>query len=182
MPVMSDRLPLPNGPLDYYKVLDVPPTADHAAIQAAYRVLAKQFHPDRNPSPLGRRLMLVVNEAYEALKTPTRRAAYDRVRLASSRTSRPMTIEPRPEPIHPRTQAAPVPPVPVEELGPLQRRAAAFRPAAAAGPSGTRVLEFGRYAGRTVPEIARIDPDYLEWFIRTPLGRPFTQEVRAALG
>ena len=44
------------------------------------------------------------------------------------------------------------------------------------------MLEFGRYAGRTVDEVARMDRDWLEWFIRTPLGRPWTSEVRTALG
>ena len=34
----------------------------------------------------------------------------------------------------------------------------------------------------TIDQVARIDRDWLEWFIRTPLGRPFTREVLAALG
>lgn len=180
---MPDPASIPTRPLNAYKVLGVAPDADHLGIQAAYRTLAKQFHPDRNGSAIGRRLMLVVNEAYDAVKTPERRAAYDAALRRQRLDHRPMPIEEqRPQPVTP-TRAAPAPSpthVAVEDLGPLHRRARSLH--ATEHPAGARVLEFGRYAGHTIEQVARIDRDWLEWFIRTPLGRPFTREVLAALG
>jgi curved DNA-binding protein CbpA len=170
-----------------YRVLDVPRDADPATISRAYWHLAKQFHPDRNASALARRLMLVVNEAYEILKNPERRAAFDR----ATRPLRDAGVlsDPPPAPA-PAAAASPAPPAarPVQEPvieGPLQRRAARHR--AEADPLGDhsgrgRTLEFGRYAGHTIAEVAAMDRDYLEWFIRTPLGRAYASEVIAATG
>lgn len=63
---------------DYYETLNVSRDADDAAIKSAFRKLAKQLHPDRNPDDEGsERRFKEVNEAYEALKDPQRRAAYD---------------------------------------------------------------------------------------------------------
>jgi len=39
------------------------------------------------------------------------------------------------------------------------------------GPSWGRILEYGRFAGWSIPQVAKSDPDYLEWFVRTPNGR-----------
>lgn len=51
-------------------------------------------------------------------------------------------------------------------------------PRARAGKrGGSSVLEFGRYEGWTVVEIAAVDDDYLEWLGRTPLGRPLRAEI-----
>jgi molecular chaperone DnaJ len=47
-------------------------------------------------------------------------------------------------------------------------------------PGGT-VLDFGRYAGLSVNEVANNDPDYLEWLVRTPIGRRLRAEVGAIL-
>jgi curved DNA-binding protein CbpA len=47
-------------------------------------------------------------------------------------------------------------------------------------PSGS-VLNFGRYAGWSVGEIARRDLDYIEWLDRMPIGRPYRDELDAIL-
>ncbi len=47
-------------------------------------------------------------------------------------------------------------------------------------PSGT-VLNFGRYAGWSLGEIARRDVDYVEWLDRMPIGRPYRDEIDALL-
>lgn len=171
---------------DPYRVLDVPSDADHAAISRAYWRLAKQFHPDRNGSALGRRLMLVVNDAYETLKNPERRAAYDRAHRPAPGGGA-LATAPRPSAVSGSSQATSrtpaAPPVAEVELGPIQRRMAQQRATdhTWAGPRPqARALEFGRYAGRTIPEVVAIDPDYVEWFIRTPLGRSYAAEVDAA--
>jgi curved DNA-binding protein CbpA len=48
--------------------------------------------------------------------------------------------------------------------------------------SSGRILEFGRFAGWSIPEVARIDPDFLEWFVRTPNGRRYRGEIEDVLG
>ena len=63
----------------YYDVLGVNRGSRDSEIKAAFRRLAKECHPDRcNGDPHAERRFKEVNEAYEALKDPQRRAAYDR--------------------------------------------------------------------------------------------------------
>ena len=184
---MADRPALPTSRPDPYRVLDVPRDADASTVSRAYWRLAKQFHPDRNPSPLGRRLMLVVNDAYETLKNPERRAAYDR----SVQGQQGGGILKHSE--HPAGTAgsaadgipAAHPSNPEPATGPIGRRAEQHRMATegtAAPSTHARRFEWGRYAGRTFAEVAAVDPDYLEWFIRTPLGRSFAADIAAATG
>ena len=64
---------------DYYEVLGVERSADAAAIKSAYRKLAHQYHPDKNPgSKQAEDLFKEASEAYEVLSDPERRARYDR--------------------------------------------------------------------------------------------------------
>jgi molecular chaperone DnaJ len=64
---------------DYYEMLGVPRGADDAAIKAAYRRLAKEHHPDRkNGCKESEARFKAINEAYDVLKDPQKRAAYDR--------------------------------------------------------------------------------------------------------
>jgi molecular chaperone DnaJ len=65
--------------LDYYQILGVSRDADSAAIKSAFRKLAMKYHPDRNPgdSECEARFK-AINEAYECLRDPQKRAAYDR--------------------------------------------------------------------------------------------------------
>jgi curved DNA-binding protein CbpA len=65
---------------DAYEVLQVHPKANQLVIQAAYRVLAGQFHPDRDPSGGATRRMAELNAAYEAVRTVDRRDLYDKQR------------------------------------------------------------------------------------------------------
>lgn len=64
---------------DYYDLLGVQRGADEAAIKAAYRRLAKEHHPDRkNGCKESEARFKAINEAYDVLKDPQKRAAYDR--------------------------------------------------------------------------------------------------------
>lgn len=65
--------------IDFYEVLGVARDADGAAIKSAYRKLAMQYHPDRNAGcKENEDKFKAVSAAYECLKDPQKRAAYDR--------------------------------------------------------------------------------------------------------
>ncbi len=144
---------------DLYEVLQVHPRAEADVIRAAYRILARKYHPDHGGDA---RRMIELNDAWDVLGDPARRAVYDAARL-----------KPAPAGTTPETPRAPEPTV---------------RPTAAeshAGPppghpSGT-VLDFGRYAGWSLGEIARRDTDYLEWLHRSTVGRRLRAEIEALL-
>ncbi len=64
---------------DYYEVLGVTRTADEKDLKSAFRKLAMQFHPDRNPGNAeAESKFKEINEAYDCLKDGQKRAAYDR--------------------------------------------------------------------------------------------------------
>jgi curved DNA-binding protein CbpA len=65
---------------DYYKILQVDPSADPEVITAAFRRLAVKYHPDTNPSPDATPRMQKINEAYAVLSDPAQRVVYDRSR------------------------------------------------------------------------------------------------------
>ena len=62
---------------DYYRVLGVSQDASTSEIRRAYRRLARQHHPDRNPKPDGPERFRTLAEAYAVLNDPARRARYD---------------------------------------------------------------------------------------------------------
>ena len=104
----------------YYELLQVSPSADLEIITAAYRALIRRHHPDRNPSPTADATTKLLNEAWEVLSDPTRRADYDRgLGVQTNRPAPPPrppnrptqeTPPPRPKPPPPRaSQPQPVP-------------------------------------------------------------------------
>jgi molecular chaperone DnaJ len=64
---------------DYYELLGVSRTADEKALKAAFRKMAVQYHPDKNPGDAAAEAKFKqMNEAYSILSDPEKRAAYDR--------------------------------------------------------------------------------------------------------
>ena len=65
--------------VDYYELLEVERTADGATIKSAYRKMAMKYHPDKTGGCADSEAKFKsVSEAYECLKDPQKRAAYDR--------------------------------------------------------------------------------------------------------
>lgn len=63
---------------DYYEILGVPRDASADDLKAAFRRLARQYHPDVNKSPDAEEKFKEINEAYAILSEPEKRSAYDR--------------------------------------------------------------------------------------------------------
>lgn len=87
------------GP-NYYEVLGVGPAADESELKAGFRTFARKYHPDK-AGPQSEALFMEVRDAYEALKDPVTRFAYDRcaavqqlsVSSRSSNTSSVSTVD-----------------------------------------------------------------------------------------
>jgi curved DNA-binding protein CbpA len=141
---------------DAYHVLQVIRAADQDVIRAAYRALAKRYHPDGHAPDAAR--MAEINAAFEQLRTPERRAEYDR-------THRHLVgVGPGASEHHPG--------------GGLARRAAAARAERESSP----VIDFGRYEGWPITEVARRDPDYLRWLSRHSTGVRYRDAIADTLG
>ncbi|MET0328533.1 MAG: DnaJ C-terminal domain-containing protein [Luteimonas sp.] len=70
---------------DYYGILGVEANAGDAEIKTAYRRLARKYHPDVSKEPGAEDTFKSINEAYEALRDPEKRKAYDQLRARGYR-------------------------------------------------------------------------------------------------
>lgn len=65
---------------DHYRTLEIKPAATHQEVKAAYRRLARRYHPDTNNGAFAATRFMDIKEAYDTLSTPARRKQYDEER------------------------------------------------------------------------------------------------------
>jgi curved DNA-binding protein CbpA len=140
------------GPsFDPYAVLQVVPTCEQEVVHAAFKALALKYHPDHDRTRRAADKMAELNRAYALLRDQRSRASHDRSR---------------------RTTIAGI------------SVAATTRPGAVAPPataSPGSVLNFGRYTGWSLRDLARRDPDYLLWLSRHSSGIRYRTEIYGIL-
>jgi curved DNA-binding protein CbpA len=137
---------------DPYAMLQVVPSCEQEVIHAAFRALALKYHPDHDATRRAADKMAELNRAYALLRDGTARAAYDRSRR---RTIAGVSIAPGAV----STAVSPPPP-----------------------STGGSVLDFGRYVGWGLRDLARHDPDYLIWLSRHSSGIRYRTEIYQILG
>jgi hypothetical protein len=142
---------------DPYDVLQVHRRAEPEVIRAAFRALARKYHPDFGGDAARR---VQITEAYAILGSAERRASFDAQPVGQPATQ----STPQPNPAATAWQQ------PAPGDGGLPER-----------PISGSVINFGRYSGWTVGALVDHDPDYLEWLARTPVGRRLTGEIERAL-
>ncbi len=191
------------GSPDAYKTLQVDPEADDEVIVAAYRRLARKYHPDTAANDEAVARMASINAAWDLIGSPAKRAAYDREREARARahaTKPEPGPGPTPSQVSPAGPATPPPTPPRPEPEAVSRDWTTGRSTMGGGydpsmrtsdgdgaagpppgnPSGS-VLTFGRYVGWSIGEIGRRDLEYLEWLDRAPIGRQYREEIDTIL-
>lgn len=140
--------------------------------------------------------MSSINAAWDMIGDPASRAAYDRTRAVTPTAGQGVPAAPGYPSHRPATPKAPVTPQPDvvsrdwtsgrsttgsgfdESMRAPEGYGAAGPPPGR--PSGT-VLNFGRYAGWSLGEVARHDIEYIEWLDRAPIGRNYRPEIDAIL-
>ena len=144
---------------DVYRVLQVDPEAHEVVLKAAYRALAALYHPDRDGSALATHRMAELNDAYAKVRTRDRREGYDRLRLMRGGD---------------QSQASSV----VMAGTSAQTTPANGR---SGGNPGADTLDFGRYAGWSIQQLAAHDPDYLVWLSRHSSGIRYRRTIEELL-
>ncbi|XP_057701798.1 dnaJ homolog subfamily C member 16-like isoform X2 [Corythoichthys intestinalis] len=76
--VLTARLGETTSGYDPYKVLGVSRSASQAEVKKAYKILAKEWHPDKNKDPEAENMFIKVSKSYEILSNEERRANFDR--------------------------------------------------------------------------------------------------------
>lgn len=135
---------------DAYRILQIDPRAEEFVLKAAYRSLARGYHPDGKTPNVER--MAAINRAYNLIRTPDRRRAYDSARLKA--------VGPGP---------VLVPPTKFDPWAKRERGEATGKPAS--------LPDFGRYQGWSLKDLVRRDPDYLRWLARHSSGFRFRNEI-----
>jgi curved DNA-binding protein CbpA len=152
---------------DYYKILEVDHEADPDVIAAAYRVLTDRVRskPDLEESDQVR--LATLDLAYAVLSNPAQRRSFDERRTSEAVAMGPGYPSENGD-AHAYDAAARL------AAGPLSERLAA----GLHGESlGELTINFGRYAGWTLNEIAGSDPEYLQWLSRHSSGIRYRRAI-----
>jgi curved DNA-binding protein CbpA len=136
---------------DPYAVLQILPSAEQEVVNAAFKALALKYHPDHDATRRAAEKMAELNRAHAILRDERSRSAHDRARRA--------TVAGISVAHSVRTGSVPPP----------------------AAPSPGSVLTFGRYAGWSLRDLARRDPDYLLWLSRHSSGIRYRTEIYGIL-
>jgi curved DNA-binding protein CbpA len=149
---------------DAYRLLQIDPLAEGIVLDAAYRALARQYHPEGDtPNPAR---MADINRAYALIRTPELRRRYDTERKF--------------QPVGPAPAASPSPTSDLRSR--LQREELSNGNAPEDGQIGPgSMLDFGRYEGWRLRDLARRDPDYLRWLARHSSGIRFRTAIDQVL-
>jgi curved DNA-binding protein CbpA len=164
-----------------YEVLMLHPTATIEVINAAYRALAKQYHPD-HAGPEGAGKMAQINEAYAILSNDEKRARYDEI-LGKSGDGE-LVGHPRPSmpgATNLKYEAGAWSVRPRSEPTPASASYGEAGPPPAYPPAWGKVLSFGRYRGWSLAQVAAYDRNYVEWLSRTMAGRTYSTELKQVL-
>jgi curved DNA-binding protein CbpA len=147
-----------------YQLLEVDPRAERDVIHAAFRTLARKHHPDHSTG--SHEVMTALNHAWAVLGNADRRRVYDAAIGLSRRSEATPDQGPEAGPAEP-------PERPAHIVGAIRRRRRALQE--------DPVLDFGRYAGRSLTDVAIHDRGYLEWLVRAPAGRAWRMRIEQAL-
>ncbi|HEY7463458.1 MAG TPA: DnaJ domain-containing protein [Candidatus Limnocylindria bacterium] len=165
---------------DYYKILQVDPEAEVDVIRAAYETLSTRFDPKRDLTGVHEIRLRELDRAFETLSDEGRRRVYDIERAGAY------------EPVAPGEMIG----IPVEQPVGAEMLAPSLAPAARTGLSsrlnggaadhlgaavGAVTLDFGRFAGRTLRDVAVEDVEYLRWLSRHSSGIRFRSEIERLL-
>jgi curved DNA-binding protein CbpA len=153
---------MPDDDFDAYATLRVTPNAEDFVLEAAYRAMARQFHPDGPRADAAR--MAEINRAYDQVRTPERRKRYDR--------------------LHPLRAMGPG-----EAAAPVSRAAQSLggrvppptNGSGVPGEGAMMTIDFGRYQGWTLKDLAKHDPDYLRFLSRHSSGVRYRNQIAQLL-
>ena len=173
---------------DYYKILQVDPEASVAVITAAYKVLARRFHPETDLTGVHEVRLAELTRAYAVLKDPAARRRYD-----MDRAERLSPVGPGPEPVQisPPALVAPSPRHTSVDGTPdgdsmLTRMGNIGQPPPTSAEfsmsAGDVRLDFGRYEGWSLLDLAKHDQAYLRWLARHSSGLRYRRDIARVLG
>lgn len=149
---------------DAYATLRITPAAEDFVLEAAYRSLARHFHPDGSTPDSIR--MAEINRAYDLLRTPERRKRYERLHHI--------------RPMGPGL-AGESPSMAAQALGGRIPPPANGSSGSGPGKGALLTVDFGRYTGWTLKDLAIYDPDYLRWLQRHSSGVRYRNQIAQLL-
>lgn len=156
----------------HYKLLQVDPSAETDVIAAAHRILAGRLHPETDFTGIQEYRLKELDRALAVLTDPEKRRTYDEKLAAEAELEAPYATRPA------ATEHVPVGPGAGAANGHRQAYTLAERVQVNdMGQLGQMQIDFGRYAGHSLGELVRSDPDYLRWLARHSSGVRYRRAI-----